>query len=176
VKTNWWTENTPVAPLLRELGACGDAVQWVGNRDLPTAWRECQRADWMLWLCSRMEGREGWPVRQQLVLAACACAETALCYVPAGEGRPKMAIATARRWARGDATVSLDDVRKAAYADDAAAAAAAYAAYAAAYAAAAADAAAAAAAAYAAYAYAYAARSKALARMAELLRLPETWR
>ena len=62
------------------------------------------------------------------MLAACACAETALKYVKPGEDRPHKAIETARAWARGEA--SIDDVRKAAYAADAAYAA--YAAYAAA--------------------------------------------
>lgn len=33
---------------LVRLGACPEAVRWVGDRDLATAWAECERADWML--------------------------------------------------------------------------------------------------------------------------------
>jgi len=138
--------------------------------------------------------KKGWPDRKTLVLAACLCAETALKFWEKKhptDNRPHIAIETARRWARGEAT--LDEVKAAADAADAAAyaadaAAAAYAAYAAsddaAYAAAAAyaasDAAAADAAdaADAAYAYAYAAadaaywpaKIKALAKLAEIIR------
>jgi len=118
-------------------------------------------------------GSSGWPTRQKVVLAACACAETALKFVKAGEVRPAKAIEVARAWARGEAT--LAQVRDAA---DAAFAAYGYAAaYSAAhsYAAAAADHAAAAAAdaaddaAYAAAAAADA-RAKALAEMADIVR------
>lgn len=38
---------------LRDLGACSDAIAWVGDRDLAAAWAECQRGDWMLWLAAR---------------------------------------------------------------------------------------------------------------------------
>ena len=66
---------------------------------------------------------------------ACDFAERTLKFVPAGEDRPAMAIATTRAWVRGEAT--LDEVKSAANADAAAyAARAAYAADAAAYAAA----------------------------------------
>ena len=142
----------PCAPVLRGLGACAEAVVWVGDRDFRTALAECSRANWILWLCGRMVDTPTWPTQQQLTLAACACAETALRFVPPSENRPRLALETARRWARGDATVTLADVRHAAYAAHAADAAYAAAAYAAA-----ASADAAAAAAYAAAAYAAAA-------------------
>lgn len=137
--------NKKLFGLMGKLGACHEALNWIGERNLATAWAECERADWMLWLCARMEGRKGWPTHQQVVLAACSCAATALRFVPKGEQRPARAIATARRWARGKATI--EEVRHAAYADSAAyvaagAADAAYAAASAAYAAGAADAAA----------------------------------
>ena len=85
---------------LIKMGACEDAVAWVGERDIAAAWAECERADWMLWLAGRVVARE--PV----VLAACACARTALQYVPAGEDRPQLAIETAEAWARGEATIA----------------------------------------------------------------------
>ena len=148
----------PCAPVLRGLGACAEAVVWVGDRDFRTALAECSRADWILWLCGRMVDTPTWPTQQQLTLAACACAETALRFVPPSENRPRLALETARRWARGDATVTLADVRHAAYAAYAAADAAASDASASD-----ADAAADAAASAAAYAAAYAAADAAAA-------------
>ena len=144
---------------LNDMHACSEAVRWVGKRGLMTAWRDCPRGDWMLWLAGRLDID-----RKLLVLASCDCAETALQYVPKGEDRPAMCIQVTRDWCNG--TASRDDVmaaRRAAYA----AAAAAYAADAAAYTYAA-DAYAAYAAAYA-YA-AYAARTKALKICADLVR------
>jgi hypothetical protein len=132
---------------------------------------KCERGDWLLWLAGKI-GID----RKVLVLAACDCAERALKYVEKGEDRPRVAIATARKWANGDEGITIEDVRDAADAADAAADAAdanaaayaARAAYAAAYAAYAANAvdaaeAAANAAAYAADYAAYAAEADAYA-------------
>ena len=102
---------------LNEMNACPDAVKWVGRRGLMTAWRDCKRADWMLWLAGSLDID-----RKLLVLAACDCAETALQYVPEGEDRPAKAIQVSRNWCGG--TAFIGDVRNAVYA-------AAYAAYAA---------------------------------------------
>jgi hypothetical protein len=170
--------------LLETLSACSEARTWAKGKDFADVWNSCERGDWLLWLSGRMSGKKGWPTGQQVVLAACDCAETALKYVKAGEDRPRIAIETARKWARGEAT--LDKVRTCAAAADAAAAAygadaygadaAAAAAYGAANAAAAdaaaADAGAAAAAAYAGAADAGAAdaRSKTLQTCADLVR------
>ena len=85
---------------LERLHACEEAVDWVAGRDLATAWRECPRADWMLWLLGSMVGRPGWPGRSEHILAVCACARTALQYVPADEARPLQAIEAAERYAR----------------------------------------------------------------------------
>ena len=114
--------------LLHELGACSSAVEWAHGKTLHVVWNTCNRGDWLLWLVGKMADKNGWPTRKQLVLAACACAEQALKYVPKGEDRPKKAIQTARAWARGKATIK--EVRNAAYAAYAAAYAAANAAYA----------------------------------------------
>ena len=103
---------------LIKMGACEDAVAWVGDRDITAAWAECDRADWMLWLAGRVVAR---PL---VVLAACACARTVLRYVPDGEDRPRVAIETAERWARGEATIA--EVRSATADADAYAYAAAY--------------------------------------------------
>jgi len=79
--------------------------EWLGDRDSARMWAECERPDWLLWWAGQVVPR------QELVLAACDCAELALRFVPANEDRPRLAIDAARRWARGEATV--DEVRAA---------------------------------------------------------------
>jgi hypothetical protein len=116
--------------LLRRLDACEEAREWAGKKSLAEVWSSCDRADWLLWLCGRMAGTEGWPTRQDIVLVACLCAETALPIFEKkypDDDRPRKAIEAARAWAlcRDDAKA----LRGAAYA---AAGAAAYAPYAAA--------------------------------------------
>ena len=145
---------TKLQELLIKLDACDTACVWVGEKTPKEAWETCERADWMLWLVGKMAGKKDWPTRKEVVLAACACAETALKFVPKGENRPRLAIKTAREWVAGRST--LVEVRKAADAAYAAADAAAYAAAYAADAAAAAD--------------AYASRRKAQKRMAAIVR------
>ena len=161
--------------LLNTHYACDDAIVWIeesGHTDLPSAWETCERPDWILWLCGRMAGKDGWPTRQQIVLVACEIARGVL-YLAREQDHEvcRKAIEAAEAWAHGTGTIvdvlaarcAADAAAAAAYAAYAAcdaACAAAYAAYAACDAAcAAADAAADAAdaAAYAAYAAAYAA-------------------
>jgi hypothetical protein len=100
------TQAQKYAELLAGLGACGEAVAWSKGKTLEEAWATCERGDWMFWLVAKMVGREGWPTHQEVVLAACAVAETVLKHVPAGEDRPKNAIETTRAWCRGEATIS----------------------------------------------------------------------
>ena len=85
---------------LVEMDACAKAVEWVGEKTMAEAWATCERADWMLWLVTRIDGS----YTPRLRLAACACARTSLKYVPAGEDRPRLAIECAERYARGEAT------------------------------------------------------------------------
>ena len=119
--------DTTFAEQLKDMGACQPALDWVGSRDLPGAWAECTEPSWMFWLAARTVPR------QALVLAACDCAEPALKYVSVREDRPLIAIETARKWARGEATIEqVHEARRNAYnAYTATATAAAYAAYAA---------------------------------------------
>ena len=132
---------------LKKLGDCDSMIEWVGDRDLKTAWAECKRGDWMFWLIKKSNSKVTLPMRKKLVLCACDIADTVLEHVPKDEKRPAEAIRIARSWAHGE-KISLDEIKSAAHA----------AAHAAAYAAYAADAANAVyAAAYAAYAAAYAA-------------------
>lgn len=76
-----------------------DFLLWVGSKPLECAWSECERGDWMLdWAVAN--GAD----RKLVVMAACACARTALQYVRADEDRPRAAIETAEAWARGEAS------------------------------------------------------------------------
>jgi hypothetical protein len=36
--------------LLMELGACPEAIKWVGNKTEQEAWDTCHRGDWIIWL------------------------------------------------------------------------------------------------------------------------------
>jgi len=162
-----------LATLLAEHHACREAVTWTKGKSFSEAWSSCTRPDWLLWLAGRMANEKGWWTRQQVVLAACACAESVL-YIFEGrypeDKRPRKAIETARLWAEGKAT--LEEVKNAAASADAAAYASAAAsadAAASAYASADADAAAyaSAAAAYASAAAAYASAAAAAAASAD---------
>lgn len=126
--------------LLVSKRASSAAIEWFESRSIEKAWAECERADLMLELLGLMAGEPGWPTLERVVLMSADCAETVQHRVPAGEERPRKAIATARAWAVGEATI--EEVRAAAAdayaayvsyaADDDAAADAASAAYAAA--------------------------------------------
>jgi hypothetical protein len=159
---------------LRAVHACHESLVWALTQpDAATAWATCERADWLLWIAGRLASTDD--ARKLVVLAACACARTALGRVPVGEDRPRICIETAEAWARGEATIvqvraaradALDARvemwrKPAAAAADAAAAAAADAAAAAAYAA---DAA------YAAAAAATAARADSIKTQADIVR------
>ena len=103
----------------RDRGACAEARLWLNTQTDPhVAWEMCERPDWMIWFARRRSVE-----RKVLVRIACDCARTALRFVPEGEDRPRLAIETAERWTRNEATI--DEVRAAAYVADAAAYAAA---------------------------------------------------
>ena len=124
-------ETTDMQSLLafaRDCGACAEARDWLATQSDPrAAWETCERPDWMIWYARR---RDVDP--KVFVRIACDCARTVLWLVPEGENRPRLAIEVAERRMRGEATI--DEVRDAAYAAEAAAADATYAAaYAAVY-------------------------------------------
>jgi hypothetical protein len=159
---------------LKKLNACPEVIEWANQfSTLQKAWNVCERGDWMLWLIGKQSDNPESKSRKKLVLTVCKCARLSLKYISKDEKRPLKVIQIAEKWAKGDNSISLQDIRSAAvdaahaasYAGDAAAHAAhaaAYAAHAAAYAG---DApyAAAYAAAYAAYAAAYVANAAAYA-------------
>ncbi len=103
---------------LAALDACPPALDWLREQGYPSlaaAWAVCPRGDWMLWLAGRTAGPPGSDSRRPLVLAACACARTALPLYESrrpGDLRPRRAIEVAEAWTRGEAT--LDEVRVAA--------------------------------------------------------------
>lgn len=39
---------------LLKMEACSEAIEWVGDRDLATAWRECVEGAWMWWLLQKI--------------------------------------------------------------------------------------------------------------------------
>jgi hypothetical protein len=91
-----------LSTILSRLDACSEARSWAKTQpDLGTAWHECRRSDWMLWLITWTTLNQDDP---RLRMMACDFAEAALIYVPAGEDRPRQAIECARRFAAGDAT------------------------------------------------------------------------
>lgn len=102
---------------LESLGACDTARVWAGQRTATETWEQCARADWLLWWAANTKAN----TRQQVVLAACACARRALRFVSEGEDRPRLAIEAAERWA----AEPTDENRRAAEAREAAARAAA---------------------------------------------------
>jgi len=101
--------------LLKVNRACCEARRWVGSRSIEQAWAECERGDWMVWLLRKMVSHPGWPTGQQVSMMVADCSETALCFIPEGEYRPKQAIIDTRRWALGE-DISPAHLRESAYA------------------------------------------------------------
>ena len=117
-KMNWIAE-------LEKLNACGEALRWCETQETTqSAWSNCERGDWMLWILGKLAGPPESDSRKALVLTACDCARLALPHVKKGETRPLKAIEAAEAWARGEGGVTLNDVRNAASAAYAASAAA----------------------------------------------------
>ena len=84
-----------IADRISHLSPCTEAVTWLGDQtDVADAWNSCPRGDWLLWLAGRV-GVE----RTVLVKSAAGCARLVLHLVPAGEDRPRLAIAAAEAWA-----------------------------------------------------------------------------
>jgi hypothetical protein len=169
---------------LAGLDACDDARAWIADRDLATAWAECKRGDWMLWLTGQTIAGGPWSdERRPLVGAAVRCARLALPIYEArypGDRRVSDCLDAFGRWAAGEDVPREVLIAARRAVDDAAAAAAAAASaavddatYASSAAAGAADDAAHAAAFASAYAAAEAERQRALAQCADICR--EVW-
>jgi hypothetical protein len=99
---------------IKHLQPCDEPRSWLADQACPArAWEDCERGDWMLWLAGRV-GAD----RRQLVRAAVDCAALVLHLVPDGEDRPREALEAALAYVDGEC--SLEDVRAAATAADAA--------------------------------------------------------
>jgi hypothetical protein len=101
---------------LVKIGACQIAINWVGDRDIITAWKECDNINWMMWLADHCNIE-----KKYFVMIACACARTALQYVTKGEERPLRAIEAAEKWIKNPTEENRDAAYAAAYAANAAA-------------------------------------------------------
>lgn len=95
---------------LYQIEGRSDFVEWLGDRPLSEVWPTCPNGNWMVRLLGRQSGPADSASRKKLVLIACECARLALPH-SAPDDTPLEAIETAERWARGEAGVSLDDVR-----------------------------------------------------------------
>ena len=112
-------DNTTLVKILNSRLACSPALAWLKQRNSDEMWTQCERPNWLLWWVAP------YVPRTELVRVVCQCARLALPHVAAGELRPLTAIETAEAWVRGEAT--MEEVKSAAEAADAAAAEAAYA-------------------------------------------------
>ncbi|NLZ31335.1 MAG: hypothetical protein GX885_11465 [Methanomicrobiales archaeon] len=55
---------------LKKLSACHEAIEWVATqKDYETAWQNCERGDWMLWLAKKLNVDD-----RKLTLAKFKCA------------------------------------------------------------------------------------------------------
>ena len=100
---------------LEALDACEEAIAYARSQpDLQTAWNDCTRPDWLLWLLYKT----GTADAREIVLTACQIARSVL---PHGDSRPLAAIVLAEQWASGDTAINGGDLRAAAYAAHAAA-------------------------------------------------------
>lgn len=91
--------------LLTDMNACTEAVEWVGDRDLQKAWKECERGDWMLWFA----GRLGINLRT-LTLAKARCAKLVIHLME--DERSRKAVEVAEKFGLGQATCEeLDEAR-----------------------------------------------------------------
>jgi len=89
---------------LIEMDVCKEAIDWVEDRTIQQAWKDCQRGDWMLWLLEQIEGEKGWLDEKEIMLLGCWCARRALKYIQEREIRPLKAIEAKEAWAKGEIT------------------------------------------------------------------------
>jgi hypothetical protein len=97
---------------LKQLGACPEAMVWLGDRTARQAWDECERPDWLLWWAGRTPVNDKVPI----VRAACDIARTVLHLAPAGDDRPRLAIEAAERWCAEPSAAASDAASDAAWA------------------------------------------------------------
>ena len=103
--------------LLIRLDVCQSAKDWAKTQpDLATAWQNCRRADWMIWLLKRM----GYKDPKNYRLIACACVRD----TPLTDGRKvwdlltdersRTGVEVSERFANGEVTEQEMDAARAA--------------------------------------------------------------
>ncbi len=105
---NSWIEK------LRKQRACLDGLAWASQYETDQeAWNACKRGNWMLWAWGRNCGNSGSESHRMLVLCAVECAKTSLKYIKDKEAKKvvKKSLKTTERWARGEESVTLEDVK-----------------------------------------------------------------
>jgi hypothetical protein len=90
--------------LLQKAGARDAALTWAQGKTFLEFWVTCHIGNWMLALAGFMAGQPGWPTKQQVSLAACKCAETAIKYAPIGANLPRSMVGTVEKWICGEAS------------------------------------------------------------------------
>jgi hypothetical protein len=84
---------------LNELYACEEAIEWAKDYDsLQSAWDNCKRSDWMIWLMDKMN----WGNDKDLRLMAVAFARQVQHFMK--DDRSINALDVAERYANGEAT------------------------------------------------------------------------
>jgi hypothetical protein len=63
---------------LSSLGACQEALDWVGDRSAARAWRECPNGQWMMWLIQKCYDKPTPALHRQLTGLAVAFARPSL--------------------------------------------------------------------------------------------------
>lgn len=76
-----------------------ELMDWAKGKSLPEVWKQCPRVDWLIWLCGKMAGTDGWPTAESIVVAVRALNN----YSPRFELRK--AIEIANSWKVGRATL-----------------------------------------------------------------------
>ena len=104
-----WSDKLPIS-------ACRQAINWARTQpDAETAWRECKRDDWMVWLLSYYANEPGSDARKRLALCLSDCIEATTHLVADDDIQMViiLCLTIVRNWAEGGAS-DLDDVRAAA--------------------------------------------------------------
>lgn len=97
-----------IMEMVARMGACGDGLEWLEYQRSPMqAWRDCRRADWMLWLLGKLSGFPGSQARKKLVLCAARCA---MAIPQAKHPSVKELLYQCVRWAEGGD--NIDTVRR----------------------------------------------------------------
>jgi hypothetical protein len=101
---------------LRDLGACRQGLEYAATKpDMAAVWRDCERADWMLWLAERTAGQPGSQPRKRLVGCAAECAATAIRFVRDDDLSAKLTEAARllKRYAESTGTECDEDLKDA---------------------------------------------------------------